>query len=113
MNHEESDPESTRSMWRKIRLLDIPEAAREKLRALWYRAKELLRAIVTWLVERREFCSAVMLGVAVAYLVNPLPFVGPVLGALSISLSVLYGIVAQFRADLDRHFKPFTQAQPT
>ena len=112
MNEQPEEP-TKRSMWRKIRLLDIPEAAREKLRALWYRAKELLRAIVTWLYERKEFCTAVMLGVAVAYLVNPLPFVGPVLGALSISLSVLYGIVAQFRADLDRHFKPFTQAQPT
>ena len=50
MNSSEPDPESKRSMWRKIRLLDI-----------------------------------------------------------SISLSVLHGIVAQFRADLDRHFKPYTQ----
>ena len=109
MNPSESDPESKRSMWRKIRLLDIPEAAREKLRGLWHRTKELVHAIVNWLYERKEFCTSVMLGVAIAYLVGPLPFVGPVLGALSISLSVLHGIVAQFRADLDRHFKPYTQ----
>ena len=109
MNPSESDPESKRSMWRKIRLLDIPEAAREKLRGLWLRAKEIAHAIVTWLYERKEFCTAVVLGVALAYLVNPLPFVGPVLGALSISLAVLYGIVAQFRADLDRHFGPVLQ----
>ncbi len=104
MNPSESDPESKRSMWRKIRLLDIPEAAREKLRGLWLRAKEIAHAIVTWLYERKEFCTSVMLGVAIAYLVSPLPIVGDILGALSISLSVLHGIVAQFRADLDRHF---------
>jgi hypothetical protein len=112
LNEQPEEP-TKRSMWRKIRLLDIPEAAREKLRALWYRAKELANAIVNWIYQRKEFCASVLLGVALAYLLGPLPFVGPVLGALSISLSVLYGIVAQFRADLDRHFKPFTQAQPT
>ena len=109
MNNEESDPESKHSMWRKIRLLDIPEAAREKLRGLWHRAKEIAHAIVTWLYERKEFCTSVMLGVALAYLLGPLPIVGDILGALSISLSVLHGIVAQFRADLDRHFGPVLQ----
>ena len=113
MNNEQPEEPTKRSIWEKIRMLDIPEAARQKLRALWYRAKELVHAIVTWLYERREFCTSVMLGVAIAYLVGPLPFVGPVLGALSISLGVLHGIVAQFRADLDRHFKPYTHPQPT
>lgn len=108
MNEQPEDP-TKRSMWQKIRLLDIPEAAREKLRGLWYRAKEIAHAIVTWLYERKEFCTSVMLGVALAYLLGPLPIVGDILGALSISLSVLHGIVAQFRADLDRHFGPVLQ----
>ncbi len=108
MNEQPEEP-TQRSMWRKIRLLDIPEAAREKLRGLWHRAKEIAHAIVTWLYDRKEFCTSVMLGVALAYLLGPLPIVGDILGALSISLSVLHGIVAQFRADLDRHFGPILQ----
>ena len=40
MNHEETNPESKHSMWRKIRLLDIPEAAREKLRRFINAASE-------------------------------------------------------------------------
>ena len=77
MNNDQSpDPDSKRSMWRKIRLLDIPEAAREKLRGLWHRAMELVHAIVNWLYERKEFCTSVMLGVAIAHLVGEAQRVG-------------------------------------
>ena len=45
-----------------------------------------------------------MLGVALAYLLHALPWVGPVLATLSLSLSLLYGLAWQFRSDLERHF---------
>ncbi len=96
--------ESRETIWKKIRRLNLPRNTKECLRHLWYQAKVLVQAIVNWLYQRRQFCSAVMLGVALAYLVHPFPIVGPTLASLSVSMSVLYGIVLQVRADLDRHF---------
>jgi hypothetical protein len=93
------------TIWKKIRRLDLPKETKKKLRDLWHEAKALVQAIVEWLYKRRELCATVMLGVAVAYLVHPLPVLGPILGTLSIALSVLYGIGLQFKADLDRHFR--------
>jgi hypothetical protein len=93
------------TIWKKIRRLDLPKETKQRLRDLWHQAKALCQALVDWLYKRREFCTAVMLGVAVAYLVNPLPIVGPILSTLTISLSVLYGIGKQFQADMDRHFR--------
>lgn len=97
--------ESKETVWRKIRKLDLPSEAKKKLRETWHEAKALVQALVNWLYLRREFCTSVMLGVAIAYLVYPFPFLGPILATLSISLSVLYGIALQFRRDLDRHFR--------
>ena len=99
------EPESQSTIWKKIRRLDLPREAKQGLRNLWHQARTLVQAIVNWLYQRRQFSSAVMLGVAVAYLLHPLPLVGPILATLSISLAVLYGIALQFRADLDKHFR--------
>ena len=93
------------TIWKKIRRLDLPKETKEKLRNLWHQAKALVQSLVDWLYNRKEFCATVMLGVAVAYLVHPLPILGPILSTLSVSLSVLYGIGLQFKADLDRHFR--------
>ena len=99
----ESEPQNT--IWKKIRQLDLPRKAKQALRDLWHQARALVQAIVNWLYLRRQFCSTVMLGVAVAYLVHPFPAVGPVLATLSISFAVLYGIALQVRNDLDKHFR--------
>jgi hypothetical protein len=99
----ELEPQST--IWKKIRRLDLPREAKKGLRTLWHQARTLVQAIVNWISQRRQFCSAVMLGVAVAYLLHPIPIVGEILATLSISLAVLYGIALQFRADLDKHFR--------
>ncbi len=96
--------ESKRSIWNKIHRLDLPRKTKEMLRNMWHRAKAIVQALVNWLCQHRQFCSTVMLGVALAYLVHPLPWVGPILSTLSISLAVLYGLALQVRADLDRHF---------
>ena len=99
------EPESQSTIWKKIRRLDLPREAKQALRNLWHQARMLVQAIVNWLYQRRQFCSTVMLGVAVAYLVHPFPAVGPVLATLSISFAVLYGIALQVRNDLDKHFR--------
>jgi len=96
---------SKSTIWRRIRRLDLPEATKKKLRELWHKLKALVQIICAWLYNRRQFCQCVMLGVALAYLVNPLPVVGPVLASLSVSLAVLYGIGKQFQADMNRHFR--------
>jgi len=98
-------PQAQSTIWKKIRRLDLPDETKQNLRDLWYQAKSLVQAIVDWLYRRRELCVSVMLGVAIAYLVYPLPILGPILSTLSVSLSVLYGIALQFKADLDRHFR--------
>jgi hypothetical protein len=103
--------QSQSTIWKKIRRLDLPDETKKKLRELWHQAKALVQTIVEWLYRRKEFCTTVMLGIAVAYLVHPLPIVGPVLSTLSVSLSVLYGIALQFKADLDRHFRFVVEAQ--
>ena len=100
-----SEPESKQTIWKKIRQLDLPRKAKQELRNLWHHARTLVQAIVNWLYQRRQFCSTVMLGVAVVYLVHPFPAVGPVLATLSISFAVLYGIALQVRNDLDKHFR--------
>lgn len=99
------DLKSQSTIWRRIRQLNIPEATKQKLRDLWHKAKFLVQTVCQWLYNRRAFCHCLILGVVLAYLVNPLPIVGPILASLSISLSVLYGIGKQFQADLDRHFR--------
>ncbi len=95
---------SRSTIWRHIRRLNLPEATKQKLRDLWHKAKALVQTICEWLYNRRAFCHCLILGVALAYLLNPLPVVGPILASLSISLAVLYGIGKQFQADLNRHF---------
>ena len=75
------------TIWKKIRRLNLPQETKKKLRELWHEAKALIQAIVEWLYKRKEFCASVMLGVAVAYLVHPLPVLGPILATLSVSLS--------------------------
>ena len=95
---------SKSTIWKRIRRLDLPEATKKKLRELWHKLKALVQIICAWLYNRRQFCQCVMLGVALAYLVNPLPVVGPILASLSVSLAVLYGIGKQFQADLNRNF---------
>ncbi len=95
---------SKRTMWKKIRQLDLPEATKQKLRDLWQDAKALAQRVVEWLYLRRELCCSIMLGVVLAYLLHPFPILGSVLSTLSITLSVLYGIGLQFRADLARAF---------
>ena len=99
------------TIWRRIRRLNLPEEIKQKLRDLWHKAKALVQTICEWLYNRRQFCQCVMLGVALAYLVNPLPVVGPILASLSVSLSVLYGIGKQFQADMDRHFGFLTDVE--
>ena len=98
-------PLARSTVWRKIRRLDLPEVTKQKLRDLWAKSRALCQALVTWLYERREFCTSVMLGIALAYLVQPLPVLGPILSTLCIALSVLYGIGKQFQADMNRHFR--------
>jgi hypothetical protein len=95
---------SRSSIWKRIRGLNLPEVTKQKLRELWSKCKALVQIICEWLYNRREFCTSVILGVALAYLVNPLPVVGPILASLSVSLAVLYGIGRQFQADMHRHF---------
>ena len=97
-------PASRAAIWKKIRQLDLPRSTRRCLRSLWYKAQALVEALIRWLCRNRQFCATVMLGIALAYLVHPLPWVGPILATLSISLSVLYGLALQVRSDLDRHF---------
>jgi uncharacterized membrane protein YkvA (DUF1232 family) len=99
------------TIWKRIRQLNLPKATKHKLRELWHKAKALVQKIVEWLYLRREFCTSLILGVALAYLVNPLPVVGPILASLSISLAVLYGIGRQFQADMNRHFFQIIDAE--
>ena len=102
---------SQSTIWRRIRQLRLPEETKQELRSLWPRAKALVQALVNWLYARREFCAAVMLGVAVAYLLHPIPAVGPILGTLAVSLAVLYGIASQIKADMNRHFRFVIEGQ--
>ena len=96
--------ESRAAIWKKIRQIDLPHSTKRGLRRLWCKSRTLVQAIVRWLCLNRQFCAAVMLGIALAYLLHPLPWVGPVLATLSLSLSLLYGLAWQFRSDLERHF---------
>lgn len=105
------DLQSQSTIWKHIRQLKLPEETKQKLRDLWHRAKSLVQALVNWLYARREFCASVMLGVAIAYLVHPIPALGPILSTLSVSLAVLYGIALQFKADLNRHFRFVIEGQ--
>ena len=97
-------PASRAAIWKKIRQIDLPRSTQRGLRRLWYKSRTLVQAIVRWLCLNRQFCASVMLGVALAYLLHALPWVGPVLATLSLSLSLLYGLAWQFRSDLERHF---------
>jgi hypothetical protein len=101
---------SKEAIWREIRRLSLPEETKQKLQDLWHAARELCQSIVTWLHNRREFCTTIMLGIVAAYFVNSLPILGPILSTLTISLSVLYGIGRQFQADMDRHFSFIVQS---
>ena len=97
-------PSSRAAIWKKIRQLDLPRSTRRRLRSLWYAARALVEALIRWLCRHQQFCATVMLGIALAYMVHSLPWVGPILATLSISLSVLYGLALQVRNDLGRQF---------
>ena len=97
-------PRSRGAIWNTIRQLDLPRSTQRCLRSLLHKARALVEALIRWLCRNRQFCATVMLGIALAYLVHPLPWVGPILATLSISLSVLYGLALQVRSDLERHF---------
>jgi len=96
--------ESRVAIWKKIQQLDLPHKTKRGLRLLWRKSRTLVQVIVRWLCLNRQFCAAVMLGIALAYLLHALPWVGPVLATLSLSLSILYGLAWQLRSDLERHF---------
>ena len=104
-----SIPLARSSVWRLIRQLDLPSKTKTQLRKLWRKSRVVGEALVAWVYHHRVFSSTVMLGVAVAYLVGPLPMVGEVLGNLSVSLSVLWGMIRQFEADLHQHFHVVTE----
>ncbi|MDD2601138.1 MAG: hypothetical protein PHO37_18255, partial [Kiritimatiellae bacterium] len=97
-----SDNHSDMALLHSVREASQP---RIPITQLISKAKFLVQTVCQWLYNRRAFCHCLILGVVLAYLVNPLPIVGPILTSLSISLSVLYGIGKQFQADLDRHFR--------
>lgn len=97
-------PKSRGAIWKMLQQLDLPHSTRRCLRSLWYKARALVEALIRWLCRNRQFCATVMLGIALAYMVHSLPWVGPILATLSISLSVLYGLALQVRNDLGRHF---------
>lgn len=89
-----------KTIFRMLSELELPEDIKTKLRRLYHRARHLVVSIVQFLYNKRHFCSYLLLGVILFYLLSTVPMVGPLLASLAISLSLLAGIYKQFEADI-------------
>ena len=105
-------PPRPETFFRKLRRLDLPDRTKTLLKELWRTARGIAARLVGFLYKRREFCTSLLLGVCLYYFIAPLAYVGPLLASLSLSLSILHGVIRQFEADMNRHFTVLVP-QPT
>ena len=100
------------TFFRKLRRLDLPNRTKTLLNELWRTARTIAARLVEFLYKRREFCASLLLGVCLYYFIAPLAYVGPLLATLSLSLSILHGVIRQFEADMNRHFTVLVSPNP-
>ena len=90
----------------RIGSLDLPAKVKAELTLLWYRAGRLGKAVVKFVESHRRFGGSMALGIALAYLLTQIPWVGGFLAMCALVTAAAIGLMREMREDLIRLFEP-------
>ena len=95
---------NARDLFERIRKLNIPQRAKAELLLLWSRMKRLVEGILRFIARHRHFGEALLLGAALAWLLNHVPIIGGFLGLCALITSAAIGVMKELREDLNQLF---------
>lgn len=90
----------------RIRALDLPAKVKAELTMLWQRAGRLGEAVLRFVESHRHFGASMALGIALAYLLSIVPWIGGFLAMCALVTSAAIGMMREMRQELVILFEP-------